>query len=83
MVHSTHCHTSEHLRLSQYRLTWAKDVINAPIVYGRVACIATKIAKILQDVSVGFAIVLQIISIEVRLVACVHFQIQITGYEYM
>src|SRR6185369_1081982 len=66
---------------SSHRLRWTKNVIDASIVDCRIACVASEIAKAAQDVAIRFAVVFNIIGIEVCLVGGFEFKVEITRDE--
>src|SRR5882724_4306592 len=79
MIHSTYCNSSQNFSsMQRHNFRWAKDVINAPVVDGSLARVAPQIAKIFQQVSIRFAIVLGVVSEEVSLVSRADLEIEVS-----
>src|SRR5712691_1144728 len=80
MVHAAHRGASQYLGASRVAgLIESKDVVDPAIVDGGFAGIASQITKVLQQIAVRLAIVLQVVSVEMRLVPTINFEVEITG----
>src|SRR5882762_7619679 len=80
MVHAAHRGASQYLRATRLAgLIESKDVIDPAIVDGGFAGIASQITRVLQQIAVRLAIVLQVVSVEMRLVPTINFEVEITG----
>src|SRR5205085_9612983 len=82
MVHASNGSITQNLDSSySFERRWTKNVIDSPIVDCRIARRSSQIAKVTQDVTVRLAIVFQVVSIEICLIARFEFKVEITGNE--
>jgi hypothetical protein len=82
MVHAADCGITQNLDSPDlFEPGWAKNIIDAPIVDCCIAGCASEIFKVPEYMAVRFAIVFQIVSIEVSLVRRFEFKVEITCNE--
>src|SRR6266542_4180026 len=82
MIHATDGCSTQHFHSTQRDdFRRAKDIINAPVVDGSLACVAPQVTEIFQQVSIRFTIVLRIVSEKVGLISDAHFEIEVARNE--
>ena len=82
MVHATNRGITQNLNPPDLlKSRWTKNVVDASIVNRGIAGFASQVAKLPQDIAVGFAIVFDIISLEMCLVGSFKFEVEVTGDE--
>src|SRR6266511_496691 len=78
MIHATDGCSTQHFHSTQRDgFRRAKDIINAPLVDGSLACVASQVTEIFQQVSIRFTILLRIVSEKVGPISDTHFEIEV------
>src|SRR6266545_1783627 len=82
MIHATDGCSTQHFHSTQRDgFRRAKDIINAPLVDGSLACVASQVTEIFQQVSIRFTILLRIVSEKIGPISDAHLEIEVARNE--